>query len=123
MEPPVSAADVLARLGQAHPWEGDEEAKSDIPRGATLALNADRDQFASKSEFASNSGQSHLDGQASPSLGFEQPPLPGGGREEEQAMEEYMNQLLARVRGQDSSAQETPDSDVPADRPPITEQS
>ena len=103
-DPPVSTAEVLARLGQTSPWQDDDD--EDQPSGQPAGYSTDHRQ---PPQADAGMPQSHSIGSAAPS----------GSGEMDESIEDYMNRLMARVRGNDS-----PESDASpeiADRQPITE--
>ena len=100
--PPVSTAEVLARLGQQGSWQDEEEEKAQA-----------------RSPLAANPIQPRQTVLPSTSRQNEPSPATGSGDDDE-TIEDYMNRLLARVRGNDEPTPvASPEENV--ERRPITE--
>ncbi|MCB9938846.1 MAG: hypothetical protein H6823_11425 [Planctomycetaceae bacterium] len=109
--PPVSTADVLAKLGQSVEWD-EEEPETDVPADSRFNERETPEESYSQLQFTpveatpfnSSSGKS-----AAPS------------DEEEESIEAYMARLMNRVRATDSNEAPAKKPESAVDRRPVTE--
>ena len=126
-DPPVSTAEVVARMGQAEIWNPDEtETETDESPVSPLS-DASVPRVDSVSRAVSSEPPEPLNGQAAEastsetSLGDIMADPANATNDEEESIEEYMARLMNRVRASDQVDDTPRTSESSAERSPVTE--
>lgn len=110
-DPPVSTADVLARLGKSDLYSDDVEAESET---SSLATDGRDSFYSDRSQEPAGSADFHASVETNtPSLGNAvNAPQGSGEPDEDESIEDYMTRLLNRARGGDDEVRATPAAEV-----------